>query len=55
MKRTTKKAINLNKLKTGCSPCLEQVNKIRKKKNSEIQPKENKMFVSWIFDDKKFK
>jgi hypothetical protein len=42
-----------NKLKTGCSPCLEQVNKIIKQKNFEIQSKENKKIVSWIFDIKR--
>ena len=41
MRRTNKKELNLNKLKTGCSPCLEEAKimqrKIDNRKLSEIK------------------
>ena len=53
MKRTTKKKINLNKLKTGCSPCISEAKKMEQKisnrKVSEIKIEEIKMIVSSIF------
>ena len=56
MRRTKKHYLNLNKLKTGCSPCLEEVKKMEKKihnrKLSEIKIQEIKDIVSSIFKDK---
>ena len=53
MKRATKKAINLNKLKTGCSPCLNQVKimqqKIDNREVSKIKIQEIKKIVSSLF------
>ena len=53
MRRTNKKVINLNKLKTGCSPCIQEVKvmekKISKRKISEINNKEFKLIVSSLF------
>ena len=53
MRSTTKKRINLNKLNTGCAPCLEQAkqmqNKILKKNSSEIKIQEIKKIVSSLF------
>ena len=53
MKRTTKKDINLNKLKTGCSPCMSEAKKMEQKlsnrKISEIKIKEVKAIVSSMF------
>ena len=34
MRRTNKKELNLNKLKTGCSPCMNEVKKIEEKISS---------------------
>ena len=31
MRRTTKKDISLNKLKTGCSPCMAEAKKMEQK------------------------
>ena len=31
MRRTIKKDLNLNKLKTGCSPCLNEAKKMQQK------------------------
>ena len=46
----------MNKLKTGCSPCLEEVKKmkrkIRNRELSEIKIKEIKDIVSSIFKEK---
>ena len=57
MRRITKKNLNLNKLKTGCSPCLEEAKimqrKIDNRKLSEIKIKEIKNIVSSIFKRKK--
>ena len=53
MRRITKKEINLNKLKTGCSPCMFEVKrmeqKISKRKISEIKIEEVKTIVSSMF------
>ena len=55
-KRVTKKDVNLNRLKTGCSPCLLEANKIKleigKRKVSEIKIDEIKKIVSSLFSDK---
>ena len=34
MKRISKKEINLNTLSTGCAPCINEANKIKKKINN---------------------
>ena len=56
MRRTIKKDLNLNKLKTGCSPCLNEAKKmqqkISKRNLSEIKIKEIKNIVSSIFKEK---
>ena len=56
MSRTTKKEINFNKLKTGCSPCMSEAKKMKQKisnrKVSDIKIEEVKMIVSSIFKDK---
>ena len=53
MRRTIKKEVNLNKLKTGCSPCISEVKKMEQKisfrKVSEIKIEEVKVIVSSIF------
>ena len=53
MRRTKKKVINLNKLRTGCSPCMNQAKtiekKISKRNISEIKKKEFKIIVSSLF------
>ena len=53
MKRTTKKDINLNKLKTGCSPCMSEAKKmdlkISNRKISEIKIEEVKTIISSMF------
>ena len=53
MRRTVKKGVNFNKLKTGCSPCMEEANKMQKKisnrKISEIKIEEIKNIVSSMF------
>ena len=37
MRRTNKKDLNLNKLKTGCSPCLNEARKMQQKlSNREV-------------------
>ena len=55
-RRETKKAINLNKLRTGCSPCLSEASKIKLKigqrKESDIKIDEIKKIVSSLFSDK---
>ena len=49
----TKKNINLNKLKTGCSPCLNEAkklqNKISNRNISKINSPEFKKIVSSLF------
>ena len=53
MRQTNKKDLNLNKLKTGCSPCLNEVRrmqqKLSNKKISEMKLKEIKKIVSSLF------
>ena len=53
MRRTIKKEINLNKLNTGCSPCMSEAKKMDKKisnrKVSEIKIEEVKEIVSSMF------
>ncbi len=53
MRRSTKKEINLNKLKTGCSPCMKEAKimeqKISKRNISEIKIDEIKNIVSSMF------
>ena len=52
-KRATQKKLNLNKLKTGCSPCLNEAKKIEesinKRKPSEIKIDEIKRIVDSLF------
>ena len=53
MRRAVKKEVNLNKLKTGCSPCIREAKnmkqKISNRKISEIKIEEVKTIVSSIF------
>ena len=53
MRRITKKEINLNKLKKGCSPCMLEAKKMEQKisnrKISEIKIEEVKTIVSSMF------
>ena len=53
MRRTKQKIINLNKLRTGCSPCMNQAKimeqKISNRNISEIKIKEIKDIVSSMF------
>ena len=53
MRRTFRKDIDLNKLKTTCSPCLNEAkkmtNKISKRKISDIETQEFKKIVSSLF------
>ncbi len=53
VRQTTKKKVNLNKLKTGCSPCMNEVKKMEQKissrKISEIRINEIKDIVSSMF------
>ena len=53
MGRTIKKEINLNKLKTGCSPCMMEAKKMEQKisnrKVSEMKIEEVKTIVSSLF------
>ncbi len=57
MRQTIKKEINLNKLKTGCSPCLSEAKKMKEKISnrniSEIKIDEIKKIVSSMFNYKK--
>jgi hypothetical protein len=54
MRRTTKKYLNLNKLKTACPPCLNEVKKMQQKISnrniSEIKIEEIKKIVSSLFE-----
>jgi len=56
MRRTNKKDLNLNRLKTGCSPCLNEAKKMQKKianrSLSEIKIQEIKNIVSSLFKEK---
>ncbi len=53
MRRTFKKEINLNKLKTGCSPCMNEAKimeqKISNRNIAEIKLDEIKNIVSSMF------
>ncbi len=53
MRRTKKKDINLNRLKTGCSPCMSEAKKMERKisdrKVAEIKIEEVKSIVSSLF------
>jgi hypothetical protein len=53
MKGTTKKDLNLNNLKTGCSPCLSEAKKMQQKLSnreiSQIKIQEIKKIVSSLF------
>ena len=53
MRWTNKKDLNLNKLKTGCSPCLNEAKKMQQKISnrevSEIKIQEIKKIVSSLF------
>ena len=53
MRRTNKKDLNLNKLKTGCSSCLNEARKIQQKiadrDPSKIKIEEIKKIVSSLF------
>jgi len=53
MRWTTGKKVNLNKLKTGCSPCMSEAKKMEQKisnrKISEIKIEEVKTIVSSLF------
>ena len=55
--RTSKKSLNLNKLKAGCSPCFNEVKKIERKiakrEISKIKIEEIKNIVSSIFKENK--
>tara|TARA_Y100001970_G_scaffold248680_1_gene318479 strand:+ start:110 stop:283 length:174 start_codon:yes stop_codon:yes gene_type:complete len=56
MRRATKKEINLNKLKTGCSPCMNEAKimeqKISNRKISDMKIEEIKTIVSSMFEKK---
>ena len=56
MRRTIKKDLNLNRLKTGCSPCLNEAKKMQQKianrTLSEIKIQEIKNIVSTLFKEK---
>jgi len=53
MRRTSKKDINLNRLKTGCSPCMLEAKKMERKISrrniSEIKIEEVKTIISSMF------
>ena len=53
MKRANKKEINLNQLKTVCSPCLNEAKKMKQKISnrevSKIEIEEIKKIVSSLF------
>ena len=56
VKRTPKIEINLNKLSTGCSPCLKETSAMKRKignrKLSELKIEEVKKIISEIFVNK---
>ena len=56
MRRIIKKEYNLNKLKTGCSPCMNEVKimkqKISNRNISELKIEEIKNIVSSMFNKK---
>ena len=50
MRRTNKNNINLNKLKTGCSPCLNEAKKLQNKiSNRNISKIDNPEFKKIVF------
>ena len=53
MRRSIKKEVNLNKLKTGCSPCMKEARameqRISNRNISKIKLKEIKDIVSLTF------
>tara|TARA_B100001059_G_C17663270_1_gene490552 strand:+ start:410 stop:580 length:171 start_codon:yes stop_codon:yes gene_type:complete len=53
MRRTTKKEINLNRLKSGCSPCMSEAKKMERRisnrKVSQIKIEEIKTIISSMF------
>ena len=53
MRRIIKKNLNLNKLKTGCSPCWNEVKKMQQKISNreitDIKIEEIKKIVSSLF------
>ena len=55
MRRTIKKDLDLSKLKTGCSPFLDEAKKMQRKitnrELSEIKIKEIKEIVSSLFKE----
>ena len=55
MRRITKKDINLNRLKTGCSPCMSEAKKmelkISNRKISEIKIEEVKTIIYSMFKE----
>ena len=57
MRRTIKKENNLNKLQTGCSPCMREAKimeqKISDRKISEIKINEVKKIISSMFKGNK--
>ena len=56
MGRTIKKDLNLNRLKTGCSHCLNEAKKMQQKvanrSLSEIKIQEIKNIISTLFKEK---
>ena len=56
MRRRLNKKTNLNSLKTGCSPCMNEAKKMQRKISdrnlSEIKIQEIKSIVSSLFKDK---
>tara|TARA_B100000700_G_scaffold107211_1_gene120975 strand:+ start:1007 stop:1180 length:174 start_codon:yes stop_codon:yes gene_type:complete len=56
MRRTIKKEINLNQLKTGCSPCMNEAKKMEQRISnrniSKIKLDEIKSIVSSMFEKK---
>ena len=56
MRLTIKKDLNLNRLKNGCSPCLNEAKKMQQKvanrSLSEIKIQEIKNIVSSLFKEK---
>ena len=57
MRGIIKKEVNLNKLKTGCAPCMSEAKKmdqkISKRKISEIKIEEVKTIIFSMFKQKK--
>ena len=56
MRRANKKKVNLNKLKTGCSPCMTEARKmdqrVSNRQISEIKIEEVKKIISSMFENK---